>query len=84
MMTILNLMYIINHVFLTQLLILFRTNKINYNLFDSIFQILLLYKYYVFQPATFQTRSVTASQLACDSPLQNVSEKSGELEIILW
>ncbi|XP_050057098.1 dystrophin, isoforms A/C/F/G/H isoform X3 [Aphis gossypii] len=29
------------------------------------------------EPATFQTRSVTASQLACDSPLQNPSDKSG-------
>ncbi|VVC26815.1 Hypothetical protein CINCED_3A012694 [Cinara cedri] len=29
------------------------------------------------EPATFQTRSVTASQLACDSPLQNNSDKSG-------
>ncbi|XP_025206146.1 dystrophin, isoforms A/C/F/G/H-like [Melanaphis sacchari] len=29
------------------------------------------------EPATFQTRSVTASQLACDSPLQNSSDKSG-------
>ncbi|XP_022178731.1 dystrophin, isoforms A/C/F/G/H-like isoform X1 [Myzus persicae] len=29
------------------------------------------------EPATFQTRSVTASQLACDSPLQSSSDKSG-------